>query len=878
MKHPYFSSAWRTELKYVWDSRTVTGVVEQKPCRGKQVLNLSVMSGVKTPDGEPTLLVRAMNEVKRRILFCTQDFYLEKGDLAGCGFQWLAPHEMTIGLEFLNCRRSFRCRKGWNLVRIEVPAARTLEYVREPLELSFERMAADDRGWMGTLKFYLRTDRSVKPPQFPAKEIKAGPDWRECDLSDLYVKKGSVLDFSELVQPEDPDELGRVTVSPDGHFSYANHPDRRVRFFGHSMALTRSTIPATHPEIEEFADALRNQGYNLVRIHGVNALLMDASDGWDGKLPAEPEEIPVLEEAEERLHYFIYALRKRGIHLYLDMCTFINGWHSGDVWINGGIWIPGKEGPTRYSSQLLDGDPAVRANYRAGVIRVMTARNPYTGLRLADDPCIAFVLGFNELLIHPCRSWAKRLRESKKSEAELNYDTLEETAQFIDRTIAETGYTGLVNQYDNSNLLVNLAVGSRYSSGTNHLYHWCPHKFFYPGSSQGASSTLFSGIGYLRRAARLRPAGKPYGVTEYGEPYWNAHRFQQGLGFGAYSAFQDFDLLIVHSTPVMKSGGELRPFSGGNDPAVRAAEVITSCAFLRGDVSPARHRAVWEYDRKFMLKNFNRRPESTASFAALLTGIGLAYEDHPESDLHLPLALAPGNEFFGPEFYQHFKGSKKFNALVAELRRRGILAADNATDPANGIYETESGELKLDIIREILTAVTPRLEGALLPAGETAVLPHLKILPGSAEAALALIAHDGTRDLDHCRRALLVCATNALNTDSRFLIQDESEVEGKYVSDTEGRVYRPQPGEEVLLDNGHAPVLRQVRRGEFELKLPAVRHPEIYAVRFNGERESKLESMVADGLIRFRLAASPSPFFEIVERGFPKKHPVSGKQ
>ena len=431
--------------------------------------------------------------------------------------------------------------------------------------------------------------------------------------------------------------------------------------------------------------------------------------------------------------------------------------------------------------------------------------------------------------------------------------------------------TGLVNQYDNSNRLVNLAVGTRYPSVTNHLYHWCPHKFFYPGSSQGASSALFSGIGYLRKAARQRPAGKPYGVTEYGEPYWNSHRFQQGLGFGAYSAFQDFDMLIVHSTPVMKAGGELRPFSGGNDPAVRAAEVITGCAFLRGDISPARHRAVWEFDRKFMLKNFDRLTESTASFAALLTGIGLAYEDHPEADLHFPLETASANEFFGSEFYRHFKGSKKFNALVAELRRRGILAADNATDPAKGIYETESGELKLDIMRELLTAVTPRLEGALLPAGETAALPHLKILPGDAEGALALIAQDGSRDLDHCRRALLVCATNALNTHSKFLIQDESEVEGKYISDTEGRVYRPQPGEEVLLDNGHAPVLRQVRRGEFELKLPAVRHPEIYAVRFNGERESRIGCTVRNGLILFRLDASPSPFFEVVARGFAEK-------
>ena len=52
---------------------------------------------------------------------------------------------------------------------------------------------------------------------------------------------------------------------------------------------------------------------NLIRIHGLNALLMDASRGWDGTLPVKPAQIPVLADAEERLHYFIFALKKRGI-------------------------------------------------------------------------------------------------------------------------------------------------------------------------------------------------------------------------------------------------------------------------------------------------------------------------------------------------------------------------------------------------------------------------------------------------------------------------------------------------------------------------------------------------------------------------------------
>ena len=325
-------------------------------------------------------------------------------------------------------------------------------------------------------------------------------------------------------------------------------------------------------------------------------------------------------------------------------------------------------------------------------------------------------------------------------------------------------------------------------------------------------------------------------------------------------------MLIEHSTPVMKSGGELRPFSGGNDPASRAAEVITGCAFMRRDITPAKHRICWSYDREFMVKNFDRMIESTNSFAALLTGIGFAYESTPEADLHFQLETAPLGEFFGPEFYHHFKGSEKFNKLVGLLREKKIIASDNATDPGQGIYESETGELKIDIVKEILTLQCPRMEGVSLPAGMSHSLKHIDIAPGNIEAVIALISQDGMLDLDHCRRALLVCGTNALNSESAFLIRENNDNGGKYIVDTENRTYMVQDGEEVLLNNGHAPVLRQIRRGSFEVTLPAMKNPEVYAVKFNGERDFSIPFEFNNGRISFTLGDSPSPFFEIVDK------------
>ena len=158
------------------------------------------------------------------------------------------------------------------------------------------------------------------------------------------------------------------------------------------------------------------------------------------------------------------------------------------------------------------------------------------------------------------------------------------------------------------------------------------------------------------------------------------------------------------------------------------------------------------------------------------------------------------------------------------------------------------------------------MEGVSLPADKSYTLKHIDIAPGNTEAVIALISQDGMLDLDHCRRALLVCATNALNSESAFLIRENNDNGGKYIFDTEGRTYKVQDGEEVLLNNGHAPVLRQIRRGNFEVTLPAMKHPEVYAVKFNGERDSAIPFELKNGRISFTLGDSPSPFFEIVDK------------
>ena len=164
MTHPYFSNAWQSEMNYVWDSRTVTGVVTLKAFRNQQTMSMSAVSGMKPPDGEAALLLRALGNFSKRTLLWNQEFYMAEGDFAGCRFQLFSPHEMKVVMEFRSRRKTFRCCPGWNLVELEIPSKETLERVPGCIAVSFLDMADSDKIYMGTLKYFLRTDRDVPPP------------------------------------------------------------------------------------------------------------------------------------------------------------------------------------------------------------------------------------------------------------------------------------------------------------------------------------------------------------------------------------------------------------------------------------------------------------------------------------------------------------------------------------------------------------------------------------------------------------------------------------------------------------------------------------------------------------------------------------------
>ena len=130
-----------------------------------------------------------------------------------------------------------------------------------------------------------------------------GREWATLDFP-VTVQKGSVLDFSDQLDAP-AGKYGPVRISPEGHFVFAQAPERRIRFFGVNLSYG-ANFPS-RVNAEKLAERLAAVGYNVVRFHH-----------QDGGLTGSGDEM-FNRENLDRLDYFIAALKKRGIYFMTDL-------------------------------------------------------------------------------------------------------------------------------------------------------------------------------------------------------------------------------------------------------------------------------------------------------------------------------------------------------------------------------------------------------------------------------------------------------------------------------------------------------------------------------------------------------------------------------
>ena len=734
---------------------------------------------------------------------------------------------------------------------------------------------------------------SGKVDKYPNRvTIKADEVWKELDLSDLYVRKGSALDLSDLVERVPAGTYGRVIAGANGRTVFEKKPDQPVRFLGYSFTPDINNIGRTKEGIAAFADALATQGYNIVRFHGVENLLI-SRHRFDGNFYDDPETIPFIPENEDAFQYFVYCLKQRGIYIYLDLATFASGWTTADIW--GG-------GPEYYKARLISGDEKYRKNYRAGILRLLTQRNPYTGTTLAEDPVLAFVLFYNEQNLRWSSLMPKVMHQTWIAYLKKKYGTVEklraawkdvklpenltwenvpemsekatqsasvfaedmagaildaelETTRWFESLAKEANYKGLTSQWDFIYRLGEVVPRATQPTISMHAYHAHPSNYVSPGSFCGQASVLSSGCSLMRVLAPVRMIDRPYLVTEYGIVFWNRFRHEQGL-VSAYGALQEWDLLMVHASTVLKNGGPVRPFRGGDDLPIRASEVVTAFAFLRGDVAPAKNTIVFPMDDAFIFQG--NRPFSAfngnLAFLATISRFGIQYgpmRADVKADLVLPpLGDATFNDFGAYGAVQDgFQGAEELNRALAEMRAKKLLGPENITDPAAGVYQSDTGEITMRLKEgSLLDVVTPRLEGTTIKENKVRKLDALTVSSASCPAAVTVIARTGEKAIPEADRLLVVIGTDSVNSNMSFADATRN----------------------VLLSIGEMPVLAESGRFELRIRNTGVKNPVCYAIKLNGERADRV-AVARDGdelVFSVDTAQLPqagvTPFFEIV--------------
>lgn len=651
----------------------------------------------------------------------------------------------------------------------------------------------------------------------------AAGEWLPVREISLEVAPGSPLDFSAFWPVEPVGTGNRLIAGPDGRLVSADAPDREKRLLCASLAWSPASggFPS-HDEADRYVRQLVMHGYDMARLHFVDAALMF---GRETDFDFDPETL-------DRIHYLLAALKRNGIHWMIDALSSWRGAYGGhdDRW-----------DPNGNLKTALYFDDNAFAHWRRFQEEFLARVNPYTGIAPIRDEALAVIVLANEnglefegvvhdrpgrapydpMIAAPFNRWLSgryastealalawgdlarderleqgtvRLPEDRYADGPRQRDlqaffteTERANAGRMTDVLRGLGYRGLVSTYNNWQTVQAALSRQRLDAVTMNTYHdWVSG--YQPGSRLTQASSFADEVNYFRAAAATRWLGKPFVISEWDHLFWNRHRYEAGLAMPAYAALQGWDALCRHGHgPIVLSYGEpyahkraMLPYAIALDPIARAGETLAALLYRRGDVAQSRLTLPFAVRGEADLgPDMQAGEPSDLTRLALLGRIGL-------SD------TAERAEVFVPQPRQGIEADR----LVEELRRRGDLPATNRTSLADRIYESDTGEILLDRSAGQLRVLTAATEGIAFARLSAPVdLGTLSVTQADDGALIALSTLDKGTSLRDGKRLLLVFATDARNSDMRFR----------------------DWGEKIIEDFGRLPVL--IRKASAEIAL-----------------------------------------------------------
>ena len=709
----------------------------------------------------------------------------------------------------------------------------------------------------------------------------ADEEWRPIDLSTPYVKAGTSLDFSRHAFPAPAGKDGRIIATVDGKLAFERKSAIPIHFQGFVLephrifewpvGLNKLQKEEWKKRLDDYADAIVRGGFNLVRLHFLDQSLITPRKNTIYPIPTKPEDIPFDPIKLDLYFYLFKALKERGIYMTVDLMTSSAGYT--DALVFGKDVSPDvKSGEYR---ETMYYDQPRRDNWKAGTIRLLNMRNPYTNTTLADDPAVVFLVFNNEqhftwkpkhcqALDVNWQAWMKKRTGKDQAVPMLNKETAAgqselgiamstfiaeielEMNRFYEKTVRDCGYRGLTNNFNNMQTLTRVPALAELEMVTNNPYIAHPEKI---GNSRlvNQNSSLSASPGLV---AVLRFLDRPYFITEYNHVMWNQFRHESGLRFPVLAALHDWSGITTHCQSVFPIEEKLEPFRNSSDPINRAYEVIAHFAYTRHNVTPSRPIVafyVTDFDIAMQgqqIINFNLSPLSW------ITQVGTLYAGANRegmAKIKPSLAISPINGAFrtlGDKISDRER-PESVKSIVSKLKQDGLLPASNLTDVDKGIYQSANGEVILDTREQEIRIVVPKLEMATVKRKKVQRLKELTIRSASIPAGIAAISLDDSKDLSDSEKVLFIVATDALNTNMSFT----------------------SPKRLELIDLGKLPVLFRCGKFSFEFNNKTMKAPKLYALGLDGSRIEEIPITVNNGIIRFEINTiklkEPTVFFEL---------------
>lgn len=633
----------------------------------------------------------------------------------------------------------------------------------------------------------------------------ASDQWLPVREVSLELRTGSPLDFSSFLPNGTIDADRRLVAGANGRLAFASSPEKPERMLCASLAWSPASggFP-DHETADRYARQLAMHGYNLARLHFVDASLMLGRD----------RDFDYDAETLDRIHYLLAALKRNGIYWMIDGLSSPRGVYGGfdDRWDDGG----------NLKLELFVDDRAFD-HWKRMQETILGRVNPYTGVAPIRDDALAVVILANEngmefdavvhdrpgkapydpLLAKPFNDWlAKRygstealakawpdLRSDETIEArsvELPADRYGDSARlrdlqafFIETERATTarmsevlrglGYRGLISNYNNWPTIQASLSRRDLEAVTMNTYHdWVSG--YAPGSKTTQASSIADGVNYIRMIAAARWLGRPFVISEYDHLFWNRYRFEAGLAMSAYAALQGWDALCRHGHgPIVLTYGEpfahkkaMLPYAIALDPVARAGETLAALLYRRGDVATSDVTVPFAVrGEEDLSDDMQAREPEYLTDLALVGRIGL--EDVKDLD-KTPAVLQPRQQ--------------NSEALLESLRQSGALPADNGTNIDAGIYQSSTGEIVLNRFAGQLRVATTATEAAAFSSlREPVDLGVLSIDGADGNGLIAVSALDAEASLSKSRRFLLIFATDAQNTGMTFRDTEEKVIE-----------------------------------------------------------------------------------------------------